>query len=420
MVDYGNNLYETLQKAMKDVVDKQVKFIEKKIEEIEDEMDKIQSKELESRKRILSLVKKSRKEFQIIRRNLEGLASETVRRVDELVLVINSDAVSDEKKFKFEVKRMISLMKRSREVIATSENRYHEINESLNKAYDELKAFKVVLEVMADSRVDDNSIRNNRDIICGTTTAAAAVGHLIWANILLPGVGTAIAIPLAAAQAGACWGGTEGAVGSYENTVRRSYFNSLRILENLEPVIKEVKKIENDIKKELNLLSKWETELEFMKDHFESTEDFEFALSTTGKEHMIEMLNRLKKVCEEYLLGNTLTETETQSIIDKWVSQFDAELEADFYEYLTIETSDDENEIKNAFEELDADGNKLISKDELKKVATTSGQKVEGVVSDVAQKILSAVVDKTIKKMDIDGDGQINFEEYQKIKKNSV
>jgi len=30
MVDYGNNLYETLQKAMKDVVNKQVKFIEKK------------------------------------------------------------------------------------------------------------------------------------------------------------------------------------------------------------------------------------------------------------------------------------------------------------------------------------------------------------------------------------------------------
>merc|ERR1712200_384284 len=75
MVDYGNNLYETLQKAMTDYVDKQVKFIEKQVEEIEDEIDKIQSKELESRKRILSLVKKSRKEFQIIRRDLEGLAS---------------------------------------------------------------------------------------------------------------------------------------------------------------------------------------------------------------------------------------------------------------------------------------------------------------------------------------------------------
>merc|ERR1712200_50163 len=101
-------------------------------------MDKIQSKELESRKGILSLVKKSRKEFQIIRRNLEGLASETVRRVDELVLVINSDAVSDEEKFEFEVERMISLMKRSREVIATSEKRYQAIDELLTEAHNEL------------------------------------------------------------------------------------------------------------------------------------------------------------------------------------------------------------------------------------------------------------------------------------------
>merc|ERR1712200_83974 len=143
---------------------------------------------------------------------------------------------------------------------------------------------------------------------------------------------------------------------------------------------------------------------------------FDIELKVFGKEQMIEMLNKLKKVCEEYLLGSTLTE----SIIDKWISKFNAELEADIYEYLTIETYDNENEIQNAFEDLDADGNKLISKDELQKVATTLRQEVEGVVSDLTQYILSDVVEKTIKKVDIDGDGQINFEEYQKIKKKSV
>merc|ERR1712200_373261 len=140
---------------------------------------------------------------------------------------------------------------------------------------------------------------------------------------------------------------------------------------------------------------------------------FDIELKVFGKEQMIEMLNKLKKVCEEYQLGSTLT----QSIVDKWVSQFNSELEADIYEYLTIETYDNENEIQNAFEDLDADGNKLISKDELQKVATTSRQEVEGVVSDVTQYILSAVVVRTIKKIDIDGDGQINFEEYQKNQK---
>merc|ERR1712200_113871 len=133
----------------KDVVDKQVKFIEEKIEEIEDEIANFQSKELEARKKTLQMIKKSRKEFQIIRRDLEGLASETVRRVDELVLIINSDAVSDEEKFEFEVERMIRLMKRSREVIATSEKRYQAIDELLTEAHNGLKALKYDLEDLA-------------------------------------------------------------------------------------------------------------------------------------------------------------------------------------------------------------------------------------------------------------------------------
>merc|ERR1711922_46157 len=120
-----------------------------KIEEIEDEIANFQSKELEARKKTLLLVKKSRKEFQKIRRNLEGLASQTVRRVDELVLIISSDAVSDEEKFEFEVERMISLMKRSREVIATSEKRYQAIDELLTEAHNELKALKYYLEDLA-------------------------------------------------------------------------------------------------------------------------------------------------------------------------------------------------------------------------------------------------------------------------------
>merc|ERR1712200_231554 len=423
IVDIVYKLVEAQKKVMKDVVDKKVKIIEKKVEEIEDEMDKIQSKELEARKKTLLMIKKSRKEFQIIRRNLEGLASETVRRVDELVLIINSDAVSDEEKFELEVERMISLMKRSREVIETSVKRYHEIDESLNKAHNELKALKyfiddLIREGKATKDAKERS-RKGTDIVCGTATAVLGTGLMIFFNIALPGVGNAIAIPLTAAGAGSCWGasiGLENAINGLNVINAKTVATSLRILEAFEPVIKDVKDFENDIEVELDLLQNWETELEYMKDHFKSTEKFDFALKVLGKEQMIEMLNRLKKVCQEYLLGNTLTETE----IKKWISKFNAELEADIYEYITIETFDDENEIQNAFEDLDADGNKLISKDELQKKATTSGQDVEGVVSDVTQYMLSEFVEKTMKKVDIDGDGQINFEEYQKIKKKSV
>merc|ERR1712200_381472 len=291
MADIGYKLVEAQKKVMKDVVEKKVEEIEKKVEEIEDEIDKIQSKELEARKKTLLMIKKSRKDFQIIRRNLEGLASETVRRVDDLVLIINSDAVSDEEKFELEVERMISLMKRSREVIETSVKRYHEIDESLTKAHNELKALKYFIEDLireGNATKDTETLRKGIDAACGTATAVVA------------------------------------------------------------------------------------------------------------------------------------TTTLTQSIVDKWVSRFNSELEADIYEYLTIETYENENEIQNAFEDLDADGNKLISKDELQKKATTSRQEVEGVVSDLTQYILSKFVEKTIKKVDIDGDGQINFEEYQKIKKKSV
>merc|ERR1712200_281845 len=188
MVDYGNNLYETLQKAMKDIVDKKVKFIEKKVEEIEDEIDTIQSKELEARKKTLLMIKKSRKEFQIMRRDLEGLASETVRRVDELVLIINSDAVSDEEKFEFEVERMISLIKRSREVIETSVKRYHEIDESLTKAHNELKTLKYFIEDLireGNATKDTKTLRKETDIMCGSTTAAYGVTFPTLYNIVL-------------------------------------------------------------------------------------------------------------------------------------------------------------------------------------------------------------------------------------------
>merc|ERR1711988_264019 len=104
------------------------------------------------------------------------------------------------------------------------------------------------------------------DATCGSVTAGVGVGLLTLLNIILPGIGTAIAIPLTAATAGGCWGGTQKAVDKYENAINALYAKkvatSLRILEELEPVIKDVINFENDIEVDLNLLQNWETELE--------------------------------------------------------------------------------------------------------------------------------------------------------------
>jgi calmodulin len=66
--------------------------------------------------------------------------------------------------------------------------------------------------------------------------------------------------------------------------------------------------------------------------------------------------------------------------------------------------TDSEEEIKEAFKVFDKDGNGFISAAELRHVMTNLGEKL----SDVE-------VDEMIREADVDGDGQINYEEFVKV-----
>lgn len=78
----------------------------------------------------------------------------------------------------------------------------------------------------------------------------------------------------------------------------------------------------------------------------------------------------------------------------------------DFPEFLTLmarkmKDTDSEEELIEAFKVFDRDGNGLISAAELRHVMTNLGEK-----------LTDEEVDEMIREADIDGDGQINYEEF--------
>ncbi|KAH7968641.1 hypothetical protein HPB52_010497 [Rhipicephalus sanguineus] len=64
-------------------------------------------------------------------------------------------------------------------------------------------------------------------------------------------------------------------------------------------------------------------------------------------------------------------------------------------------TADTEEEIREAFRVFDRDGNGFITATELRHVMTTLGEK-----------LTDEEVDAMIREADMDGDGQINYEEF--------
>lgn len=66
--------------------------------------------------------------------------------------------------------------------------------------------------------------------------------------------------------------------------------------------------------------------------------------------------------------------------------------------------TDSEEEIREAFKVFDKDGNGFISAAELRHVMTNLGEKLS-----------DKEVDEMIREADVDGDGQINYEEFVKV-----
>ncbi|XP_073270438.1 calmodulin-7-like [Primulina huaijiensis] len=106
-------------------------------------------------------------------------------------------------------------------------------------------------------------------------------------------------------------------------------------------------------------------------------------------------------------LGQNPTEAELQDMINE--VDADGNGTIDFPEFLNLmarkmKDTDSEEELKEAFRVFDKDQNGFISAAELRHVMTNLGEK-----------LTDEEVDEMIREADVDGDGQINYEEFLKI-----
>ncbi|XP_042400121.1 calmodulin-like isoform X1 [Zingiber officinale] len=110
---------------------------------------------------------------------------------------------------------------------------------------------------------------------------------------------------------------------------------------------------------------------------------------------------------------NSLGLRPTKDELQEMISEVDADGSGaiEFEEFLNLmvrkmKESDSEEELKEAFKVFDKDQNGFISKNELKNVMMSLGEK-----------LTDEEVDQMIKEADLDGDGQVNYEEFVKMMK---
>nr|AAC68891.1 VU91C calmodulin [synthetic construct] len=106
-------------------------------------------------------------------------------------------------------------------------------------------------------------------------------------------------------------------------------------------------------------------------------------------------------------LGQNPTEAELQDMINE--VDVDGNHQIEFSEFLALmsrqlKSNDSEQELLEAFRVFDKDGNGFISAAELRHVMTNLGEK-----------LTDEEVDEMIREADVDGDGQVNYEEFVQV-----
>ena len=106
-------------------------------------------------------------------------------------------------------------------------------------------------------------------------------------------------------------------------------------------------------------------------------------------------------------LGQNPTQTELEDMVRE--VDADGSGDIDFSEFLQMmsrkmKDTDCEEEIREAFRVFDKDGNGYITTEELRHVMTTLGEVMS-----------NEEVDEMISEADVDGDGQVNYEEFVKM-----
>jgi calmodulin len=110
-------------------------------------------------------------------------------------------------------------------------------------------------------------------------------------------------------------------------------------------------------------------------------------------------------------LGQNPTEPELQDMINE--VDTDGNGTIDFPEFLTmmarkIKETDSDDEIREAFRIIDKDGSGFISASELKQV-----------MIDLGEELTDRVIEEMIREADVNGDGQIDYEEFVRMMMNN-